>query len=254
MSVSEIHEASKTIKVLLPVTEHTGKIRVKQRNMFIEYGLPIATRQKPLNQNCYMEWQISYGTAILEFGVDNEKPISFQLYNDKNNHFSELSEYLYYFMKWGVISPNEINELKTQLKLLKEQDFISNNPHCQIKRTELDQTLNICGSNFLMMKAEYPQLIYDFKPYNLIAEITIKEKQRAVGNQPMLYVCIPVSELITNPPLIGRSAATKEHAEFILDENNYEVVLHLVKIFGILSPAHRTDIINIIDKILEILD
>ena len=105
-----------------------------------------------------------------------------------------------------------------------------------------------------MMKAEYPQLIYDFKPYNLIAEITIKEKQRAVGNQPMLYVCIPVSELITKPPLIGRSAETKEHAEFILDKNNYEVVLHLVKIFGILSPVHRTDIINIIDKILEILD
>ena len=46
--------------VNLPLTKPTGKIRVKKRSFFAEYGVPIAPRQVPLTQSVYVEWQIGY--------------------------------------------------------------------------------------------------------------------------------------------------------------------------------------------------
>ena len=45
-----------------------------------------------------------------------------------------------------------------------------------------------------------------FGDYEIIAEITIREKQRAVGTQSMLYFCFPITELKSEDPLIGRCA------------------------------------------------
>lgn len=46
--------------VNLPLTKPTGKIRVKKRSFFAEYGEPIAPRQVPMSQSAYVEWQIGY--------------------------------------------------------------------------------------------------------------------------------------------------------------------------------------------------
>ena len=48
------------IRIEIPLTTQSGKIRVKKRNSFYEYGIPTATRQIPFSQKHYIEWQIGY--------------------------------------------------------------------------------------------------------------------------------------------------------------------------------------------------
>ncbi len=67
----------------------------------------------------------------------------------------------------------------------------------------------------------------------------------------MLYFCFPITELNRPKNLIGRTAETKERGEFIFNAKNYKIILDITKIFGILSPAHNKDIIEIIKTIIE---
>ena len=48
------------IFVEIPLTTQSGKVRVKARSSFYEYGLPVATRQVSFAQKHYVEWQIGY--------------------------------------------------------------------------------------------------------------------------------------------------------------------------------------------------
>ena len=100
------------------------------------------------------------------------------------------------------------------------------------------------------MTLKYPQLVYKFGKYESIAEITIREKQRAVGIQSMLYLCFPITELQVSENLIGRIAEKKETAQFVIDKSNYSIVIEMVKVFGMLSPSHHQDILEILKSIL----
>jgi hypothetical protein len=104
---------------------------------------------------------------------------------------------------------------------------------------------------FQTLTIEYPQLLYKFDNYEIIAEITIKEKQRAVGTQPMLYFCFPITELQAENLLVGRTAEVKEFADFVFDENNAFIILEMIKIFGMLSSSHKFDTLQILTTILE---
>jgi hypothetical protein len=149
---------------------------------------------------------------------------------------------------FGLISIYELEKLRDFLNNLDDSNLIEKHYHCQIKRTH-PQNEKINSLNFEILKVEYPQLIYKFQNYEIIAEITIREKQRAVSIQPMLYFCFPITELISDEPLIGRTAKAKEFAYFKFDKNNTKVILEMIKIFGMLSISHRFDIIKIIDLI-----
>ena len=46
---------NKKILADIPLTRHSGKIRIKSRSIFYEYGEPHATRSKPFTQNNYVE-------------------------------------------------------------------------------------------------------------------------------------------------------------------------------------------------------
>jgi len=94
-------------------------------------------------------------------------------------------------------------------------------------------------------------LIHRFGKFEIIAEIVIREKQRAVGIQAMLYFCFSITELKTEHNLLGRMAEKKEFADFVLDSQNAKIILEMVKIFGMLSKSHRFDILAIISFILK---
>ena len=106
-----------------------------------------------------------------------------------------------------------------------------------------------------MLRISYPQLIYKFGIYEVIAEITIKEKQRAVGIQPMLYICFPITLLVdengNSLNLLGRTAKTKEIAYFKIDNNNKNIILKSFEIFGMLAESHKTDVERILDTIIS---
>jgi hypothetical protein len=93
--------------------------------------------------------------------------------------------------------------------------------------------------------------VHKFKNYEIITEITIREKQKAVGIQPMLYFCFPVTELKSDSPLIGRCTNAKEFAYFKINKNNSFIILEIIKIFGMLSPPHQHDILEILNLIID---
>ena len=240
---------NKRILADIPLTRHSGKIRIKSRSMFYEYGEPHATRSKPLTQNNYIEWQIGYDLEYKERDGSTLPHISFIAYNGKKKVLYELSEYLYYFYSWDVITLSDLKVILEFLSGLKEENLLSNHPDCQITRTHpIEKQIN--NTTFLGMTLKYPQLVYRFGKYEIIAEITIKEKQRALGVQPMLYLCFPVTELQVSENLIGRIAEKEEIAQFVIDNSNYRIVIEMIKVFGMLSPSHHKDILEIIKSIL----
>jgi hypothetical protein len=268
MKIKELDQANKKIIIDIPLTTTSGKTRVKERDNIFGYGLPFASRTNPFNQKNYIEWQIGYDVLVPQekksgknkgnfnqkelklFNLSTLKKVTFNAYNNKNKALYELSEYLYYFHKWGVVSPSELEELKNFVENLEDSNLLDNNQHCQIKRTH-PKKQKINSFDFQTLTIEYPQLLYKFDNYEIIAEITIKEKQRAIGTQPMLYFCFPITELKTTTPLIGRTAEKKEFANFVFDKNNYKIIIEMIKIFGMLSPSHKFDTLAILETVVN---
>lgn len=216
------------IFVEIPLTAQSGKARVKIRNSFYEYGLPTATRQISFSQKHYIEWQIGYDADKSDsekINLTSLKNTEFIGANGKKKALYELSEYLFYFTKCRIIEINEINDI---LKFLENID--SN---------------NFLDSKFQILRSHPMQR-------DILIEIIIKEKQRAIGVQPMLYVCFPITELKpagNKPSLLGRVADSKECAYLILDSKDKQFLLESFKIFGILSESHNYDIRRILELI-----
>lgn len=254
MKIREIDKNKKTIKVEIPLTSPTGKIRIKQRKSYIDFGTPVATRQTKLSQNMYVEWQIGYDIEINSKNIElsyyytnTSNPQIFTAYNKKKKTFYELSEYLFYFYQLGLISRDEINDLisfSTNIKEFIEDKF------CITKTYPKIETFN--NLEFLSSEIRYPHLIYDFKNgFLVIAEITVREKQKAIGVQPMLYICFPVSCLVDcqGKSLIGRTAHKNEVAVLELNYTHKDIILSTTRIFSILSKSHKHDILEILKLI-----
>ena len=254
MKIKKVDTENKVIYVDVPLTETSGKTRVKCRKNYNEYGIPIAPRQVSLNENCYIEWQIGYDAEILDpkkMELTTIKNVYFVGANGKKKTLYELSEYLYYFHKWGVVSKEKLVSLKEYLEKLNSNNYIDTNENSAILREELiDNSIN--GIGFKTTQVKYPMLIYKFEAdKEMMLEIKITEKQRAIGVQPMLYFCFPISKLKCEEELFGRCAKTKEFGNLIINSKNIEVFLEMLKIFGMLSKNHNHDTIEIIDKILN---
>ncbi len=238
----------------IPLTTQSGKIRIKERNSFYEYGLPVATRQIPFCLKHYIEWQIGYDVDK----SDKEKLILSTLQkthfigaNGKNKALYELSEFLYYFAKWSIVSKDEIKALCEFLSHIKQDEFLDSRNDLEILRS-YPKIKEILGIEFYESQVKYPLLVHKFKNFNILVEIIIKEKQRAVGVQPMLYVCFPITELQTKNKeanLLNRVAKSKESAYLILESKDKEFLLETFKIFGILSKNHNYDTLQILQTI-----
>lgn len=247
-----IKEQEHKIEVPILLTAVSGKIRVKNRSILNEYGTPVAVKRDGFTLNNYVEWQIGYDVVKKETEKLAESSLpetEFIGANKKVKALYELSEYIWYFYKWNVISKEEMKSVIAYLNLIQSRDLIDNNSELQIDRSH-PVAKNINGFDFEYTQVKYPLLIYKFNGYEIVTEIKITEKQHAVGTQPMLYLCFPVTELKAKTILIGRTAEIKEIAHLEITENNIKVFLEMMKMFGILSNSHRHDILQIINTIL----
>lgn len=253
MFIEKIDEKDKKLFISIPLTNGTGKTRIKKRSFFNEYGIPVSTKQEAFSQTCYIEWQIGYDVVkadIEKLSLTSLKDFNFIAANKKIKALYELSEYIYYFYKFEIIKAEQLENIKLFLSNLSKQDFIDNPDNFAIERTYPTEK-NVLGINFLYTQVKYPMLVHKFGKYEILTEIKITEKQYAIGVQPMLYFCFPITELVAEDILLGRTAKTKEFAKFIIDKNNINIFLEMLKIFGILSQAHNKDIISIIDIVLS---
>lgn len=220
--------------------------------MLNQYGLPVATRSENITQDCYVEWQIGYDAVVNDISKLERTTlpmIRFEGANGKEKALYELSEYVYYFLKWEIIKEEELIDIGQKLININEENLFESESMLAIKRSHfIEKEFN--ETKFLYAKIEYPILVHKFDSYEIITEIVIKEKQYAIGVQPMLYLCFPVTQLKSNISLLGRTADKKEEAEFIIDKNNYKILLKLIYLFGMLSVNHRKDILSIIDVCL----
>lgn len=112
----------------------------------------------------------------------------------KTKSLYELSEYIWYFHKWNIVTKEELDNIAAYLNSIPKSSLIDHNSNLQINRSHPIKN-NINGFDFEYTQVKYPLLIYKFSGYQLITEIKITEKQYAVGIQPMLYFCFPITEL-----------------------------------------------------------
>lgn len=249
-----VDEKNKNIRVAIPLTQQTGKIRVKNKDIWYGYGHPVATRKQEFNNNFYIEWQIGYDVVVndkdkLQLSTLPNK--RFMGSNGKQKALFELSEYLYYFYSMNIINKDEIKQLLEDIMQIDDSKVIENNEELSVERShpveyKLEQI------NFQKSIVKYPLLLYKLSSFEIMIEIVVKEKQRAIGLQPMLYVCFPVTRLIPEgKDLIGRCAETNEKAFLILDQHHKDFILQTFKIFALLSKNHKEDVISIIKLILE---
>ncbi|MDX9914134.1 MAG: R.Pab1 family restriction endonuclease [Candidatus Moranbacteria bacterium] len=248
-----IKESEHKIEVPILLTAVSGKIRIKNRSIVNEYGTPVAVRRDGFALSNYVEWQIGYDVVKKETDKLAESSLpetEFVGANGKTKAIYELSEYIWYFHKWAIVSKEELESVIDYLNSIPDNDLIDNNSELQIDRSH-PIAKNINGFGFEYTQVKYPLLIYKFNGYEIVTEIKITEKQYAVGIQPMLYLCFPITELKSNTNLIGRCAEVKEIAHFEISERNIKVFLEMLKMFGILSKNHKHDILRIINTIIE---
>lgn len=253
MEILAIDRVNKKIEIKIPLVQPTGKIRIKERSNYTDFGAPVATKQKPFNQNMYVEWQISYDAELnspkAKLSTLNNSSLYFKGYNKKTKILYELSEYLYYFCEMNIIKEEEINTLIDYIDKIPNRNLIEN-LYRIYKSNPIKKVIN--KISFLESELKYPHLIHDFNNgFFVITEITIREKQKAVGIQPMLYICFPVSYLldINGNPILGRTARKKEYAIFELNSSNEFLIKECFKIFGMLSIGHKYDTLQILNLI-----
>lgn len=246
VKTAKVEYSENELAIILPMTQPTGKVRVRARTFFAEYGNPVATRKEPLTQQCYIEWQIGYDIPANENNI-NETTLSNQTFNNYKHEKKfayELSEILFYSHKLGFIDDFEI---------IKTYEFIQAIPGCRlvdtidsmrIARTNPIQT-QINNIDFFEMKVTYPLIVHKFGKYDIYSEIMNREKQKAVGVQPMLFVCIPITELVFEKNPIGRIMEAKECGRWIIKTEEARLSLEIFKIFGMLSKKHQYDVLAI---------
>lgn len=236
--------------VNLPMTNPSGKVRVKRRSFFAEYGEPIATRQVPISQSCYVEWQIGYDLLATPENKNKTtlQSFSFRNYKGKNKYCYELGEIVYYALELGLINEGEVRTTYEAIKAVSEKGTFEET--ASIARTNPKMDV-INGLEFYAMQVSYPLFVHRFGEYEILAEIMIREQQRAVGTQAMLYVCIPIASLKFRRQPIGRPLDAKECAEWHIGRNEALLALELFRVFGMLSPKHRHDVMAIFECLFE---
>lgn len=241
---------SNNFAFVLPLTQPTGKIRIKERNSFYEYGNPVAVRQTPLSLRNYVEWQIGYD---LLHNNDNENKTTltnFEFINYKGERKLpyELSEIIYYSHKKGFINDKDIDNTINRIQSTKQTIDILDS--MQIVRTNPIET-KIDDVDFYQMKVSYPLIVHKFGKYDIYAEIMNREKQRAVGLQPMLYVCLPITSLKFSEQPIGRVLNAKECGEWEIGKEEAMLSLELFRIFGMLTEKHKYDVFEILKTLFK---
>ncbi len=252
MWINNIDNTQKQISISIPLTKGTEKTRIKKRSYFNEYGIPVPTRSEVFSLSCYVEWQIGYDVIISDeekLKRTTTKDSIFIGANGKKKTLYELSEYIYYFHKWGIVTPKELLSIRDFLTNIKDSEFIDSRPDLCIERSHPIEK-NILGTNYYYSQTKYPLLIYKYGDYEILNEIIIKEKQYAIGVQPMLYLCFPITELKSENQLLGRCAESKETADFLINSKNIYIFTTLLKMFGTLSKSHNEDVLSIIEVII----
>ncbi len=151
----------------------------------------------------------------------------------------ELAKIICYAKQLSILTQDELKELL---------DFVDS-----VEKTVEDSETLVRYSTdkevygFKRFEERVPVFIKNGKGY--FVEIALKHKQKAIGYQSMVYLCIWVKNLEDSNglSLIGRKAEAKEFAIFKITDENKDVV----KAFAIASKQHNADMKILLKKVIE---
>ena len=230
------------VQVRLPLTDVTGKVRVKEMTAD-GFGLPVAPSKTVLGGKHYLEWQIGYDTPDAN-DVSVVPEIKFTR-KGETKYGHELSKILFEAVRLGLVSTNE---LAKELALLKKN---STGTFQESRAVEVEVSTNKTSDGFQSAVQKTPQFIKT-TPHGSV-QIQLKPKQRAVGYQAMIYVCLPMNEVqaMDNSPRQPAKAKSKETVLYEFNTSNAAFLMDIVHAFGMASQQHNEDIQKILGKILE---
>ena len=116
---------------------------------------------------------------------------------------------------------------------------------------QVDTETNSSAGGFQRAVQRVPQFTKN-TPHGSV-QIQLKQKQRAVGYQAMVYVCIPLNEVMTmdGAPRKAGPAKSKETVYYDFNRENAALLLDIIHAFGMASQQHNDDMSKILGKILE---
>jgi hypothetical protein len=237
-----ISTTTNSICVRLPLTDVTGKVRVKEK--FSDgFGLPVAPSKTSLGEKHYLEWQIGYDipntnspTVVLQ--------IQFQR-KGETKYGHELSKIIFEAVRLGILSTNDLVHEIDSLKKIPPTEFEES------QAVQVEVSTNAAADGFQSAVQRLPQFTKS-TPHGWV-QIQLKQKQRAVGYQAMVYVCLPMAEVLAmdGSPRKPGSARSKETVYYDFTRANSDLLLAIIHAFGIASQQHNEDVRQILGKILE---
>jgi len=231
-----------SIRVRLPLTDVTGKVRVKEKSSD-GFGIPVAPSKTVLGERHYLEWQIGYDTPDAK-DISVVPEIKFQR-NGETKYGHELSKIIFEAVRIGILSTNDLVLEIDSLKKIPPTEFEEN------QAVQVEVSTNTAADGFQNAVQRLPQFTKS-TPHGWV-QIQLKQKQRAVGYQAMVYVCLPMDEVLAmdGSPRKPGSARSKETVYYDFTRANSDLLLDIIHAFGIASQQHNEDIRQILGKILE---
>ncbi len=238
---AKIFVREKKLIIELPLTNPTGKIRVKRRSRDLNYGLPIATRREIFTKDDYVEWQISYATQ----SPPKESKVDDIVINNNQIGF-ELTKLLWEGVKLGILSNEDLHKLEEFINNVQPTETLEENE--EIFR---ENNLQEIKGGFKRFVEKVPLFIKENEEIGYFVEIILGHRQRAVGLQAMVYLCIYIETLKdkNGNSFIGRRAFAKEFGQLEITSENNAIVTDVVKAFAIASCQHKEDISKILEQI-----
>ena len=237
-----IATTTNAIRVRLPLTDVTGKVRVKEKSSD-GFGLPVAPMKVSLGKKHYLEWQIGYD--IPTTNSPTVVPEIKFIRNGETKYGHELAKIIFEAVRLGIISTNDLLREIDSLKKIQPNEFEEN------QTVQVEISTNAMADGFQSAVQRLPQFTKT-TPHGWV-QIQLKQKQRAVGYQAMVYVCLPLSEVLAmdGTPRQPGNARSKETVYYDFNSANADLLLDIIQAFGMASQQHNQDIRQILEKILE---
>lgn len=233
-----IEPTAGAVEARLPLTDVSGAARVKRFESEAGVGVPIAPTKTKLDDSCYLEWQISYDTTNPQHW-SAVPAISFQR-DSRTKYGCELSKLISDARALGVLGDTQLRALRAELDALRDTTLEETEKMAVVPDAD-GATL---PEGFTRHAVKMP-VFQKITPHGRI-EIQLKQKQRAVGYQAMVYACIPFARW--DRP--AGPARTKETVRVRFTQENAGFLLDLVRAFGIASREHNDDLGKILDALL----
>lgn len=246
----EFDENGNYVKVFLPLTSPTGNIRVRRRSSNQEYGYQVH-KNGIKDEYCYVEWQIKYDTRNADESATGLGFVRSVSGEQKFTH--SLSDIIHFFYLNRIISWEDLAQIRDDLYATPIEELVINNEglvNVQFRGLMNEPPVNVGGFVLEQYTTSFPLFLVPLGQ-GIDAEIGMFEGGFATSVLlPHFYLCIPLTSLSNFDELNGRESYPNEDGIFEINANNIGIFLDILRLHGLMSPKHRSDVIDIINAIL----